>query len=241
MKNIKKIGLCLLCSTALHAQTLGLDQAIQRAAQDVQQNLNKGVVVSVINMNTPSEGLSQYIIDELTGFIVRGKSLKVVERSKVDFILKEQQFQLSGYVSDASMTSIGMMLGAQSIITGTLTDTGAVYRLVLRCLNVKSAEIEVMYQASISKQDQQVAFWLKSAPPVQNTEAPSPAADFEYEIQGSGVSRTVAITKYKGTAARVVIPDRINGLPVTTIGEEAFSWCDSLTSVSIPTSETQIV
>ena len=38
----------------------------------------------------------------------------------------------------------------------------------------------------------------------------------------------------------VTIPDTINGLPVTSIGDEAFYGCTSLTSVTIPDSVTSI-
>ena len=49
--------------------------------------------------------------------------------------------------------------------------------------------------------------------------------DTEYEVSG-----------YTGTATEVIIPDTYNGKPVTNIGGEAFSHCDSLTSIVIPNS-----
>ena len=42
---------------------------------------------------------------------------------------------------------------------------------------------------------------------------------------------SITITKYTGSAASVVIPASIDGLPVTIIGERAFVNCESLTSV----------
>ncbi len=44
----------------------------------------------------------------------------------------------------------------------------------------------------------------------------------------------VTITGYLGGGGALEIPGRINGLPVTRIGDEAFQLCDQLTSVSIP-------
>lgn len=43
---------------------------------------------------------------------------------------------------------------------------------------------------------------------------------FRYAVDGNGVT----ITKYTGTAPDVVIPDEIDGKPVTAIGERAFAW-----------------
>jgi len=51
---------------------------------------------------------------------------------------------------------------------------------------------------------------------------------------------TITITGYFGSGGDVTIPDTINGLSVTIIGQEAFSWCTSLTSVTIPKSVTSI-
>jgi hypothetical protein len=55
------------------------------------------------------------------------------------------------------------------------------------------------------------------------------AEAFDYTV----MDKVVAITKYNGSAAQVAIPDEINGIPVTSIGEKAFSGCTSLTSFDV--------
>ena len=52
--------------------------------------------------------------------------------------------------------------------------------------------------------------------------------------------KTVTITRYLGNATTVHIPGRIQGLPVTDIGNSAFSSCSSLTGITIPSSVTTI-
>jgi BspA type Leucine rich repeat region (6 copies) len=51
----------------------------------------------------------------------------------------------------------------------------------------------------------------------------------------------ITITGYTGTNDDVTIPDTINGLPVTSIGDQAFQDCISLTNVIIPNSVTSIL
>jgi hypothetical protein len=57
-------------------------------------------------------------------------------------------------------------------------------------------------------------------------------AQFEYTVENGAVT----ITKYTGPGGDVVIPGTIEGLPVTSIGNWAFSDCTGLTSVTIPDS-----
>jgi hypothetical protein len=51
---------------------------------------------------------------------------------------------------------------------------------------------------------------------------------------------TITITKYTGYGSAVTVPDTINGLPVTRIGDAAFSSSPNLTSVTIPDSVVSI-
>ena len=66
--------------------------------------------------------------------------------------------------------------------------------------------------------------------------APWPFPDFLY-LDNNGM---ITITGYTGSGGDVILPDTINGLPVTSIGASAFSECTSLTSVTIPNSITNI-
>ncbi|MDR0569336.1 MAG: leucine-rich repeat domain-containing protein [Spirochaetaceae bacterium] len=60
--------------------------------------------------------------------------------------------------------------------------------------------------------------------------------DFEYTARG----KTAIIARYTGKGDRVEIPETINGLPVTAIGDYAFLLSGNLTSVAIPNSVTAI-
>ena len=57
------------------------------------------------------------------------------------------------------------------------------------------------------------------------------SGDYEYKIDSDG---NVTITKYIGSGGDVVIPEELEGHPVTIIGQNAFFECTGLTSVVIP-------
>ena len=62
-------------------------------------------------------------------------------------------------------------------------------------------------------------------------------AQFNFTTNTDG---SLNIAKYTGSGGVVIIPDTTNGLPVTSIGDEAFYYCFTLASVTIPNSVTNI-
>jgi hypothetical protein len=65
------------------------------------------------------------------------------------------------------------------------------------------------------------------------------ANDFTFRMNLYNTN-TISITRYTGSGGVVTIPNTVNGLPVTRIGEGAFEHLASLTSVTIPNSVTNI-
>ena len=53
-------------------------------------------------------------------------------------------------------------------------------------------------------------------------------------------NQQVTIISYNGASSSVTIPNAMNGLPVTKIGNGAFRWCQTLTTIVIPESVTNI-
>lgn len=134
-------------STGFDGMTL--DQAIAEAAVRIDERIPAMSKIAPLNFNSTSDRFSSYVLDELTANLVDSGKLTVVDRREIDLIRSESNFQYSGDVSDDSMQTLGQMLGAQSIISGSLTDMGGFYRIVIRVLNVQNASVEVQYRANI--------------------------------------------------------------------------------------------
>ncbi len=76
-------------------------------------------------------------------------TLRVVERDKIDFILKEIELQQSGSVDAATAVRVGKIVGAQVMVFGSITqldDDNT--RMVVRAVNVETSEI----MASVDKE-----------------------------------------------------------------------------------------
>lgn len=155
--------LLFIISTVIHAQNVtSLDNAIKIASDKIQNDLRQGTIVAVLNFSSTSNQFSSYVIDEIMDNLTNGRKLKVVDRQRLDAIRKEMDFQFSGNVSDESIQSIGKMLGAQSVITGSITNTGSSYRFRVFAINIENGNREASSSLSLDINDFQVNHLLNS-------------------------------------------------------------------------------
>jgi len=68
--------------------------------------------------------------------------LKVIERDKIDFILKEMELQKSGAVDKSTAARVGKILGAQLMVFGSITQIDKnKARMIVRVVRVETSEI----------------------------------------------------------------------------------------------------
>jgi hypothetical protein len=128
-----------------------LDAAIREAAAQMGENLPGGTTVALVSVASSSMQFSEYVISRLEAALVSGKRLVVVDRANLDKIREEQGFQLSGEVDDNSAKTIGKLLGAGAIVTGSFANLGDVYSLTLKAIDMETATVAVSYPADIAK------------------------------------------------------------------------------------------
>ncbi len=83
-----------------------------------------------------SKGLAAMLITDLT----RSAGLKVIERNKIQAILKEVALSQSGAVDSATAIKAGQILGAQSIAFGSYMVLGTQVRIDLRIIKTETSE-----------------------------------------------------------------------------------------------------
>jgi TolB-like protein len=142
-------------------QGISVDTAIQQAARNIENNVDAGRKVVVLNFSSSSVDFSEYVLGELSTELVNGRKLQVVDRRNLEAIRAEMDFQMSGEVSDESAQAIGRKLGAEYIISGSLTNTGGIYRFRINTINVESAGIAASSATDITN-DSKVQVLLSS-------------------------------------------------------------------------------
>jgi len=125
-------------------ETDTIENAVYRAAWVIIETLPTNSTVAVLSISCDDAATAEFVIEELAFLIVDTRKFKVVDRRSLDAVKAEANFQYSGDVDDHSAVSIGKMLGASVVVTGSVSGTGATRRLRAKALDVQTAEILAM-------------------------------------------------------------------------------------------------
>ena len=118
----------------------GIEGALVKAATDATKNVPKNVSIAIVYITAQDQGIVYYIAGELEFILVRDGYI-ISDRSQLNLIRQEQNFQINGEVDDNSAVSIGKILGARVLITGKLEGIDQLRRLRLRVLDVQTGQV----------------------------------------------------------------------------------------------------
>jgi len=137
-----------------------LDVSIRDASDYLNEKVPKGSKIVILNIQSNSSDLSDYIIDELIANAVNDGFFTVVDRQQLDAIRDEQKFQLSGAVDDKDALAIGKLFGAQTIVSGAVGRLGAIgYRIRIRALEVQTAQVQGQFNRNIAASEIINSLW----------------------------------------------------------------------------------
>ena len=86
--------------------------------------------------------LSKGLADFFAYDFAKISDFKVVERDKIDYVLKEIELQQSGQVDRSTAVEVGKLLGAQYMVFGSITQLDArSTRMIVRVVSVETSEI----------------------------------------------------------------------------------------------------
>jgi hypothetical protein len=125
------------------------DKAIQQIFNQFSQNIPQRSRLAIVGITANDQNEAAFYVNDLTMQFVNARRYTVVDRSDIDKVLSEQNFQMSGYVDDDAFVSIGKFIGANVVITGSITGTGSQKRLIIKAIDVLTSEILAMQQINL--------------------------------------------------------------------------------------------
>jgi hypothetical protein len=171
---------------AVFAQTMvTLDQAISYSANEIETRLEAGVRVMVLNFKSPSQRLSNYVLDEMTNMLTKSGSLTSVEKANLEFLLRELRYERSGDIGDEAAQSIGRILGAQYVVSGLIEDFTTNYIIQFKTMPVEPSALQTLTRVSMLK-DAQITNLMGSDTFTQTGAGTSP----QTRTGGSGQAKT---------------------------------------------------
>lgn len=115
-------------------------QNIVSIDQSIDQKL---LTIAVVDFE--ANGFNEYeaniIANRIASKLVQYDQFIVLERAKMDLILNEQGFQLSGCTSNDCVVEVGQLLGVQLMLAGSIGRFGNINTIELRIIDIETGKI----------------------------------------------------------------------------------------------------
>lgn len=151
------VFLILSCVTSNAKKDNNKSNAVEQIAKTLTSEAAAGNKIKIAVLPFPDSAtkkyyrLSYYLNDEFVTAMYREKNqeMKIYERSQIESLLSEMDFNISGLVSTDTAVEIGNMIGADALVIGSLSVLSDQVRINARLVDVESGEISVADNGSI--------------------------------------------------------------------------------------------
>jgi len=163
----------IICSCVTGPKYLSFDDALETGIEKIQNELPEGTQIAILDFKSDNKNLSSYIIEEMYDKLVNSGKLSIMERSRIDTIRMEVDYQLSGEVDDNQIINIGKQLGADFVVTGEIAFSGEAYRLRIFAIDIEKGRRVASSSLNINRNDRQINYLLTINQPVSINKQPS--------------------------------------------------------------------
>jgi hypothetical protein len=117
-----------------------IDNALNKTVDEVISKIPRDSYIAVLDVVAPTQDMRRYIILGITDRLSR-RNFRMVERGQLDTLIREQNFQISGQVSEKTIQDLGKKSGASIVLTGGIEGTGDFRTFTLKVLRVLDGNI----------------------------------------------------------------------------------------------------
>ncbi len=133
--------LIVLICVPVFAAVNEYNAAVAEIVETFAKVLGTKTTVAFVSMESDSEGFSTRFMSDVERGLVN-LDVIVLDRSNIDAMVKELEFQTSGLVDDDQAVSIGHMLGAQMIISAKASNQVSAYHLDIQLIDIETTLVK---------------------------------------------------------------------------------------------------
>jgi len=180
MRHLKKWGflsaVCFLCAAAessaetLASQFEATAQKLTRSAAGIELSTATLAVFPFEADERLSRKRVNFAVSELLShYILKQRSLQLIERAQLSEVLKEQRLGLSGAIDSKTAAGVGQLLGARLLILGNVVKLGDYYQITVKLVDARTAVLitSEINEVPIETFDKDAAPYLVLVPPTQ--------------------------------------------------------------------------
>jgi hypothetical protein len=167
-------------------------------------------VADFVNDTGEVSKLGRYIADKITPYFAGSRQFSVMERVLINKVIEEQQFQVSSFVDESSTQEFGKFIGAETIITGKVSELADIFYIHAKAVGVARGNLLVSVDAEVDRSGRLVA--LYNAPLPKPKKEPSKARIFRAKGIGVPSSSQKNPTLARTLAARAAQADAMRNL-----------------------------
>lgn len=173
-------------------------------------------VADFVNDDGKISKLGRYTAEKLTPYFTRSDQFQVLERALIDKVIAEQQFQVSAFVDESATQEIGKLLGAETIVSGTISELNDAFYFNAKVVDVAHGKLLTSIDAEVDRTGRLVALY-STALPKPPKEKPKPRI---FRARGIGVpsKKHTNPTLARTMAARAAQADAMRNLVVEIEG-----------------------
>lgn len=203
MKRFCLYVLTIIIISASASPTVAKSYKLREGIDNIAEQLIAGIpkdkkliiaVVDFTDLQGNTNDLGRYVSDRLnTRLTQHPDQLKIVARQRLAEVLKELKISMSGLVDETTAKKAGMLLGADSLVLGTIVDMGEGIDVSAKIVEVETGKFLPGAMASLKK-DAEVQSLLGL---VQTADTSKPAKPAEIKAQVKKIGPITCETEEK--------------------------------------------
>lgn len=136
-KSIVVVVLFALFLAPAFGAKISYDHVVKDVSTQLSSAVKADVKVAFVDFESESIQFSNRFIADVERTLINSDVI-VLERSNLDALIKELEFQTSGLVADEQAVSIGHMVGAQMIIVGSARNMVSYYQVDIKLIDLET-------------------------------------------------------------------------------------------------------